>query len=30
MMITGTLIWMLPFWLFRIFKKPGWAETPER
>ena len=26
MMIVGTLIWMLPFWLFRIFKKPGWAE----
>ena len=30
MMIVGTLIWMLPFWLFRIFKKPGWAETQEK
>ena len=29
MMIIGTFIWMLPFWLFRIFKKPGWAETIE-
>jgi glutamate:GABA antiporter len=28
MMVAGTMIWMLPFWLFRIFKKPGWAEAP--
>jgi len=30
MMIIGTLVWMLPFWLFRIFKKPEWAETTVR
>jgi len=28
-MVVGTFIWMVPYFLFRWFRRPGWKTDPE-